>query len=147
MHIQSYQIHNVLNVYRRQLSQAKPESSGQVGNPASDKDPVMISSQAKYQSIMDKVATNVLKKITSIGPESISGESGIKMLDSLERKAPAGPKENEFVFNTIVGDNQKETRSIAVDNSQVLLNRMDHLARAAVDRSAEHSVWKAPDAG
>jgi hypothetical protein len=30
-----------------------------------------------------------------------------------------------------------ETRSIAVDNSQVLMNRLNELAKAAVNRKAE----------
>ena len=66
MYIQSYQIHNVLNVYRRQLSQAKPDQAQPSGNHPTSSDSVMISAEGKNQSIMQKVADNVLKKITSV---------------------------------------------------------------------------------
>jgi hypothetical protein len=46
-------------------------------------------------------------------------------------------KDNRFVFNTIEDNNQKETRSIAVDDSQVLMDRLNELAKAAVDRKGQ----------
>ena len=67
MHIQSYQIHNVLNVYRRQLSQGKSSHPQQAGYPhATGSDAVTISAEGKNQSIMDKVADTVIKKITNV---------------------------------------------------------------------------------
>jgi len=134
MLIQSYQIHNVLNVYRRQLSQAKPNPMGNSGSRNTGSDTVQISVEGKSQSIMEKVADNVLKKITSVEPGFNFGQ---ELADQVRFEADytsAVEKENRFVFNTIEGDNQKETRSIAVDDSQVLMDRLNQLAKAAVDR-------------
>lgn len=137
MYIQSYQIHNVLNVYRKQLSQGQPDQPQHVGTHNTRSDSVRISAEGKNQSIMEKVAASVLKKITSVDPGSDFGQEMIKQVQNTEKDMHLVQKDSEFIFNTIVGNNQKETRSIAVDNSQVLMNRLDELAKAAVNRKAE----------
>ena len=138
MHIQSYQIHNVLNVYRRQLSQAKPGQSQPANSPHSKLDTVSISKEGKSQSIMEKVADNVLKKITNVDPKSNFEKEMTRQVQSNEGRPSLAEKESAFVFNTIVENNQKETRSIAVDDSQVLMNRLNELAKAAV--TGKHSA-------
>jgi hypothetical protein len=137
MLIQSYQIHNVLNVYRKQLSQAKPNQVGNTGSRNTDSDTVQISVEGKSQSIMEKVAENVLKKITNVEPGFDFGQELADQIRSKADYASVVEKENRFVFNTIEGDNQKETRSIAVDDSQVLMDRLNELAKAAVDRKGQ----------
>jgi hypothetical protein len=132
MHIQSYQIHNVLNVYRRQLSQVKTDLTQPGGTRPTESDSATISSEGNNKSVMEKVTANVLKKITNVDPGT-----------DLERTKTGGndlgasEKESEFVFNTIVENNQKETRSIAIDNSRVLMRRLDELAKAAISRESE----------
>lgn len=137
MYIQSYQIHNVLNVYRRQLSQAKPDQTQASGTHPANSDSVMISTEGKNQSIMEKVAENVLKKITNVDPGSNFEREMTAQVDQSKKDMHMVDKDNDFVFNTIGGDNQKETRSIAVDDSQVLMNRLNELAKAAIKRKAE----------
>ena len=132
MHIQSYQIHNVLNVYRRQLSQAKPGQGQPTDSQHAKSDTVSISDEAKNQSIMEKVADNVLKKITNVDPEPNFDQELARQVTSNDDKNSLAETESTFVFNTIVENNQKETRSIAVDDSQVLMNRLNELAKAAV---------------
>ena len=137
MYIQSYQIHNVLNVYRRQLSQAKPDQAQPAGTHPANSDSVMISAEGKNQSIMEKVAENVLKKITNVDPGSNFESEMAAQVGQSKKDMPMVDEDNEFVFNTIGGNNQKETRSIAVDDSQVLMNRLNELAKAAINRKAE----------
>jgi hypothetical protein len=60
----------------------------------------------------------------------------IRQVQNKEEEPPGTQKNNAFIFNTIVENNQKETRSIAVDNSQVLMNRLDELAKAAVKQQS-----------
>ena len=137
MYIQSYQIHNVLNAYRRQLSLGKANPPQQVGTQNAESDAITISKQAKNQSIMEKVAAGVLKKITNVDPGSDFGQALINQVQVTSKDLNMGPKDNTFVFNTIIRDNQKETRSIPVDNSQGLMNRLDELAKTAINRTAE----------
>lgn len=133
MHIQSYQIHNVLNVYKRQLSQAKPDHTRQVGSHDLKSDAVSISAEGKNQSVMEKVAASVLKKITNVDPGSNFSKEMIRQVQHAENDRQQVQKDHSFIFNTIVGDNRKETRSIAVDNSQGLMTRLDELAKAAIN--------------
>ena len=137
MQIQNYQIHNVLNVYRRQLSQTKTtplHPSQGVGAKTESK---VIAVDGNNRSVMDKVAANVLKKIRNVVPNT---EFRQEMADQVRKRASdlhrAGD-ESEFVFNTIAENNQKETRSIAIDDSKVLMRRLDELAKAAVHRKAK----------
>ena len=59
-----------------------------------------------------------------------------------ERDLHTLDKENEFVFNTIADNNEKETHSISIDNSLVLMNRLDELAKAAINRKTQDTVSK-----
>jgi hypothetical protein len=126
-----------LNVYRSQLSQAKPDQAGNSGSRPPGSDTVRISVEGKSQSIMEKVADNVLKKITSVEPGFDFGEEMADRTRSDTGGATMAEKDNKFIFNTIEGDNRKETRSIAVDDSQMLMDRLNQLAKAAVDRKAQ----------
>jgi hypothetical protein len=137
MQIQSYQIHNVLNVYRRQLSQGKSVRTQQTGVNALNPDPVSISSEGKSQAIMEKVADSVLKKITSVNPDAEFGEAAIKPPTPYGKDPGSATYDNQFVFNTIAKDNRLETRSIAFDDSQMLMRRLDELAKAAIGRQTE----------
>ena len=139
MHIQSYQIHNVLNVYRRQLSQVKTNQVSDNTAGGTKSDSVTIPSKENNQSVMEKVAASVLKKITNIDPESGFDQEMRKQTQNIDKEYHWVGKENQFVFNTIAENNQKETRSIAVDNSQILMSRLDELAKAAINRKNENN--------
>lgn len=137
MHIQSYQIHNVLNVYRRQLSQGTSVPSRNARNPMAATDAVTLSSEGRNHSIMEKVAARVIEKITNVAPETNPESVQPAQVNQNDQRLFRLQRENAFTFNTINGDNQKETRSISIENSQVLMNRLDELAKSAVDRKLE----------
>lgn len=132
MNIQSYQIHNVLNVYRRQLSQGKANQRSDSTDSGTKADSVTITAKGNNQSVMEKVAESVLKKITNIDPDSGFGQEMLNQAQHIDETHHGVEKENQFVFNTIAQNNQKETKSIAVDNSQNLMSRLDELAKAAI---------------
>ncbi len=124
MQIQSYQIHNVLDFYRKQLSQGKLERPIQTGGGDTAKDSVYISPEGKSQAIMEKVTDSVLKKITNVKPESVPGDGTLQSPLPNGGGANSARYDNRFVFKTIAGNNQLETRSIAVDDSQMLVRRL-----------------------
>lgn len=88
---------------------------------------------------MEKVAESVLKKITNVDPDSGFNQEMIHQTHNVDEAYHAEEKKNQFTFNTIANNNQKETRSIAVDNSQILMNRLDELAKAAIKRNNERN--------
>ncbi len=137
MHIQNYQIHNVLNVYRRTLAQNDGQGSGRAPAQANDVGAEGLSGREKNQSIMDKVAADVIRKVTNIDPVSDFEREMIRQASRDEKNSVHFHKESEFVFNTIVGDSGKETRSIAIDSSRMLMRQLDELAKSATDHNPE----------
>jgi hypothetical protein len=140
MYIQGYQIHNVLNVFRRQLSQGAFDSSRHGGPHRSAAAPAMISKKKNKQSIMEKVAANVFRKITNVAPGSDIVSPMGDSVNNVDKGSHAASKDNAFVYHTIVDNNRKETRSIAVNDSQGLMSQLDELAKAAVNRSSDEAV-------
>lgn len=69
MQIPSYQIQNVLKVYSRQFSQGKLLGKNKFSDANKvSADSVSISSEGKRQAIIDKVASNIVDKIITEGP-------------------------------------------------------------------------------
>jgi len=137
MHIQSYQIHNVLNVYRRQISQGKTSSSRNREALLGKADSVTLSREGKNQSIMEKVTASVIEKITNVASEVEPEKASRQTVDRPYGNLSDPEREHSFTFNAIVGENQKETRSISIGNSQGLMNRLNELAQAAVNEKPE----------
>jgi hypothetical protein len=140
MYIQGYQIHNVLNVFRRQLSQSDVDRSRHAGGPISDSEAVTVSAREKKQVIMEKVAASVFKKITDVEPGSVFDHQKGLPVQASNQGLHTAQMENEFKFRSIVANNQKETRSIAIDSSQGLMNQLDELAKAAAKRNTDQNV-------
>ncbi|NIV99789.1 hypothetical protein GWN26_11930, partial [Candidatus Saccharibacteria bacterium] len=70
MLVSSYQIHNVLNVYSKQLSQ---DRNAQKLKPANEKQPpdqINLSPEGKRRAILDRVAQDILNKISRYGSKS-----------------------------------------------------------------------------
>ena len=120
MYIHNYQIHNVLNVYQRQLTQGL---SGDKQKPASNSQE---SSQLHYkrdrQTILEKVASNVLEKIDLLEKGTQSGEKfETAMQRAIQKESVQHNNSKEFSFNVIDQNNQKVPGTIAVDNTQGLI--------------------------
>jgi hypothetical protein len=65
MFVSSYQIHNVLNVYSKQLSQDKSvqKEKAEVKKPLSDQ--INLSAEGKRRATIERVAEDILNKIYS----------------------------------------------------------------------------------
>ena len=75
MHIHSYQIHNVLNVYRRQLSQGTARKT--IDNPERNRavqDTIKTSNHGQRQSLLEKISSEIVQRIAHeiSTPEDIS---------------------------------------------------------------------------
>jgi hypothetical protein len=138
MEIPTYQIHKVMRVYTKQLTQSKLlERSNASGNTSMDQ--ISISTEGKRQAIIDQVAADIVDRITSFGPRDEFDQEIVDKLESeIGRKVDFNKaKKPEFVFNTIDKENGKKTSTIPVDDSRFLINRLEDLAKEAVDRNME----------
>jgi len=140
MQIPSYQIQNVLKVYSKQLSQGKMLSRNNkfgVANKVSA-DSVSISSEGKRQTIIDKVAANIVDKIITEGPKE---ENEAQITEQIERelgkKINFSKDKTQFTYTTIDDNNNKSTKTLSVEDSQFVVKRMTELARQVADNNME----------
>jgi hypothetical protein len=139
MLIPSHQIHNVLKVYGKQLSQTRMLERQKELDRKQTMDNVNISAEAKRQSIIDKVAADIVDRITQSGPQDDVEKEIIDKLEGELGKSVTfnSRREDKFVFNVIDGNNEKTTNTLEVENSMFLIKRLEQLAKEAVDKNME----------
>ncbi len=118
MYIPSYQIHNVLNVYRKQLSQGPAASKAKPAAPRTPQDRIQISSAGQRQSIIDKISSEIVDRIAQQGPEA---RFGSVLADKLERPVPETSAnrhngDSDFSYTVIDEHNRKITNTLPVRN-------------------------------
>ena len=139
MEIPTYQIHKVMKVYTRQLSQSKMLEKQKATAGKSSMDKINISAEGKRQAIIEKVANDVVERITSFGPKD---EFDQEIVDKLEQEIGGKvefkkSRSSTFEFNVIDEDNNKTTNTVSVKNSEYLLNRLEQLTKEAVNKNME----------
>ena len=132
MHIPSYQIHNVLKVYSRQVRQSRIiEHQKRLGAIPSF-DSINLSSEGKRKVVIDKVAADIVDRITRFGPQDRIEHNIVNQLhDEL------GQKGADFIYNTIDDNNNKTTNTLPVNDSDFLTTRLKQIAQKEVDKNME----------
>lgn len=137
MELSAFQIHKVMKIYTKQLSQSKmAQRQKALGmNEKPTPDTIEISQEGRNRAVMDKVAKDIVDRITRHGPidnvdryimDKLEQETGKKFAFKQE-------KASEFVFN-VIDDDTKTTTSLSVEDTSFLLNRMEQLAKEAVEK-------------
>lgn len=140
MQIPSYQIQNVLKVYSKQLSQGRMLARNKgVADNVNTGDNVKISAEGKRAAIVEKVAAGIVDKITTAGPregleqgitEQIEKEMG-KKIDFKKKKG------DTFSYTSINDKNEKNIKTLSVEDSSFIIKRMTQLAIQAADDNME----------
>jgi len=137
--IPSYQIHKVMKVYARQLTQSKMfERQTAIGRKASV-DQITISAEGKRQAIVNKIAADLVERITSFGPKDEFDQGIVNQLASeIGSKVDfEKPLKTQFIFNVIDDKNEKKTNAISVEDSKYLIQRLEQLVREAINKNIE----------
>ncbi len=139
MQIPSYQIQNVLKVYSRQLSQGKLLSRSKFGSDSKvSADSVNISSEGKRQTIIDKVASNIVDRIITEGPKEKNDEQITDQIEKeLGKKIDFTKGKNQFTYTTVDENNTKVAQTLSVEDSRFVVKRMTELARQVADTNME----------
>jgi hypothetical protein len=118
MYIHSYQIHNVLNVYRKQLSHGPGGNSTQSPRTTNTSDRIEISSDGQRQSIMDKISTEIVERITQAGPENQFEKLLADQLSDKSQQLSDVPSDvpSDFKYTVIDEHNRKVTNSLTIQN-------------------------------
>ena len=138
MFVSSYQIQNVLNTYSKQLSQGRSaqRQEGETRKQLSDQ--IQLSTEGKRRATIEKVAKDILSKIADFGSngqvekhaQPRAGGNAKKTIESDDKK------ESAFVFNVIDNYNQKTTTALSVQDTNFLINKVEQLAKDAVEEDA-----------
>ncbi len=140
MEIPSYQIQNVLKVYSKQLTQGKILARNKaVGRNRTSADDVNISAEGKRASIIEKVAANIVDRITSVGPkEKLEQKIATQVQNEIGQKIDfTMRKEEKFSFTAIDENNKKITKHLSVEDSNFVIRRLTELARQVADSNME----------
>jgi hypothetical protein len=139
MFVSSYQIHNVLNVYSKQLSQDRYTQKLKPGNEKQQPDQIDLSSEGKRKAILDRVAQDILNKISHYGSKSeITTQKQNQSRENAKNSPdPDNKKETGFVFNVIDDLNKKTKTALSVKDTKFLIDRLEQLAKDALEKDAD----------
>ncbi|MBF0119740.1 MAG: hypothetical protein HQK79_12970 [Desulfobacterales bacterium] len=124
MVIATHQIHNVLKVYSRQLKNnsllgKEKETLGEQNFT----DRINISLEGKRQAILNKVASDIVEKITRIDSDDKSLNEG---KDNINKDIKV-EENQQFVFNIIDNKDQKKKTALSLENSNLFAKRVEDL--------------------
>ena len=140
MLVSSYQIHNVLNVYSKQLSQDRggQKHKAEPKKPLSDH--IHLSNEGKRRATIEKVAKDILSKISRYGAGNEIKASNPEQPRENSRKEFESDtnKETDFVFNVIDDLNKKTTTALSVKDERFLMNGIEETDKDAVEKDADY---------
>ena len=139
MYIPNYQIHNVLEVYSKQLSQTRIAERQEALAAPSAVDKINISAEGKRQTVIEKVAADIVERITKFGPQDeVEHEIVNRLQDELGHPVKFTSMQNKaFEFNIIDNQNEKKKGTLMIEDSTMLINRLEQIAKDAVDKNME----------
>lgn len=139
MDIPSYQIHNVLKVYSRQVSQTKMIERNKSLGKDSSSDKINLSAEGKRKAIIEKVASDIVERITNFGPQNDVDQEIVNQLkQELGKDIDFRQKsDHQFVFNVMDENNNKVKTTLSVEDTHFVIQRLDQLAKAVVDKNME----------
>lgn len=139
MQIPSHQIQNVLKVYSKQLSQGRMIEGQKDAGSLPSVDMAIVPANEKRQAIIDRVTAEIVEKITSFGPHhAVDHQADDGLRDELRKPDKLNPAvKGQFVFRVIDDNNRKTTNTLSVEDSSFLIQRLEKLAREAVEKNME----------
>jgi len=119
MYIQSYQIHNILDVYRKQLSQISGQKASSLPGGSSGRDRVELSGNGQRQTLIDRVATEIVDRIVQNGFEKTWLRNMDRPRGTESIRSAAG--DFEFTYTTIDENDQKTISSLSIRHFNPLI--------------------------
>ena len=135
MVISTYRVNNVLRVYGDQLRQSRL-SSKEKGGDIRSPDKINISSEAKRKAIIDKIASDIVDKITRYGPHENVEKDVFKQLED-EYGAHLAISKNtptDLIFKVIDG-NGETINALSIEDSKFLRYKLKEITRDIVDKN------------
>ena len=135
MVISTYQVNNVLRVYGEQLRQNRTlNRPGDVNTRSPDR--ISISVEAKRKTIVDKIASGIVDKITRYGPEDnvekevfqkLENEYGAQLV--ISRRSPT-----DLIFK-VIDKNGETINSLSIEDSEFLRYKLEEITKEAITKN------------
>lgn len=141
MEITSYQMHNVLNCYSKQLSQNRKSARSAAVNRYGGDDTRRPETRGKREATLEAVSNDIYHKLTD--PDSLNTAKEEAAPTRRETDRPGPQKETtshrptEFVFNIIDRLNRKITNQLSVEGPSGFVKRLEGTDKDAVDNTIE----------
>ena len=137
MYIHAYQIDNVLNVYRKQLSQKTKAKALNPEPVPSNLDRVNLSHESQRQSIIDQVSADIVQQIT----QYIQDNRFEEPLEPTDEGVNARQQdftqhmEAEFLYTSIDENNYKRTNTLQFNGGGPLNTKTGQQDQATEDKA------------
>ena len=129
MQITNYQMHNVLKVYTNHLSRERTDKSDRptIRKPNSDR--VRISAEGKRQHLIDRVAADIVARITKEGIDGSDSRDSHAVIqkETINDDSSLQNRNSQFEYNVMNGSAEKETNTLSVENAGFLIRRIEEL--------------------
>lgn len=139
MFVSSYQIHNVLNVYSKQLSQGKSAQKEKTETKKPLSDQINLSAEGKRRATIERVAEDILNKIYSYSRSGkIKANPHGRPRENIKKSVESdSKKETEFVFNSIDVQNRKTKTALSVKDTKFLIGRPEEPAKDTPEKDSD----------
>jgi hypothetical protein len=139
MLVPSYQMHNVLNVYSKQLRDSMTSGNRKNLSEKLPADQASLTLEGKRQATLEKVSKDILEKITRLGTQNgVDQQPTERATERVETETGVDDTEGStFVFNVIDNINQKRRNTLSVEDSSFLIKRLEQLSREVGDKKME----------
>ena len=142
MHVPSYQMHNVLRVYSKQL---RHNIAAKKKNRMPQKQQVnrlRLTPEGKRQATIEKVSRDILDKISRHGMLKGGRQGNVEQatISANSETALHKPENKTFVFNEIDAIDRKSKNTLSVSDSSFLIKKVEQLAQKAGDKKQESRI-------
>ena len=121
MYIHNYQIHNVLNVFRKQLTKNPEVPTNRQPTAMANSDHVNIS-KSHRSYLMDRVSTEIVERISQAEPQKRMQE----LKNAVDEKIPENEVEKQksaFTYMIIDENNRKFSHTLPIEKLSPLSGR------------------------
>ena len=141
MEITSYQMHNVLNCYSKQLSQNRKGAKSTAVNRDGGDDTLRSESGGRREATLEAISNDIYNKLTDLNSLNTAREQAAPVHQEAHKPEQQSqkhrPKPTEFVFNVIDRLNRKITNQFSVEDSGGFVKRLEKMDKEAVDKKIE----------
>ena len=134
MNITTYQIHNVLRAYGKQLSQSKRLQHKKGDALLRRTDRISLSVQTRRKAIIDRVTSDIINRIINDGPHyEMEQEAFGQLEDEYGDSLSVNNEDSELIFKVIDKEKGEVTKTLSIEDSNFLKDRLEEITKSKVD--------------